>query len=177
MIDLQHFICGAFYPFAVIPMINLGTFSSLHSQYLTRSEDDHIPSYPNLVEFELGRCSYDAWKCIAQWLAKSPRLEKLIFGQGLVKAVSKEEKWPSNVALIPFTSRVKVIEVYNFRGYTTELVLLKYLLKNTKVLKKLILYKDNYYAMTFKQQFQVSKKLLMLPRASSTCVVQFRKPT
>ncbi|XP_074304148.1 F-box/LRR-repeat protein At2g42720-like [Silene latifolia] len=143
-------------------------------QFLTRTEDDQIPLYPNLVKLYLGLCTYDTWKYVTYWLANLPRLETLIFYQGLVDVYSRAEKWPSNIALIPFSSRVKVIEACSFNGTTTELVILKYLLKNARILKRLILYKvlENF---SKKQELQANKKLLMFPRASKTCVVQLRK--
>ncbi|KAK9706139.1 hypothetical protein RND81_07G106300 [Saponaria officinalis] len=140
--------------------------------YLTCLADDQIPSYLNLVKLHLGRCSYNTWKYVTYWLANSPQLETLIFEKGVVS--TREDEWPPNVALVSFSSRVKGIEVCHFRGFKTELVLLKYLLGNAEVLQSLTLYKD-YYNMSMEEELQASNELLTLPRASRACVVHFRK--
>ncbi|KAK9706143.1 hypothetical protein RND81_07G106600 [Saponaria officinalis] len=51
------------------------------SEYLTCFMDDHIPSYPNMVNLRLGYCTDATWKYVVHWLANSPRLETLIFEQ------------------------------------------------------------------------------------------------
>ncbi|KAL9242424.1 hypothetical protein vseg_016419 [Gypsophila vaccaria] len=145
-------------------------------QHLGRTQEDHMPSYPNLRKITLGRCSYASWKYIAHWLGHSPRLETLHFDKGFVidGPCSREEEWPSNVALVPFSSsRLKVVEAVSFRGYAAELALVKYLLKNASLLRRVVLRQETYN-MNRKQERQVNRKLLMFPRASKTCVVRVR---
>ncbi|KAK9706138.1 hypothetical protein RND81_07G106200 [Saponaria officinalis] len=99
-------------------------------QYLTRAEDNQIRSFPNLVKFYIGRCSYDTWKFVTYWLTNLHRLETLIFKQGVVKSGSRKKEWHP---MLPFSSRVNVIEIHNFVGKVTELVILKHFLGNAKV--------------------------------------------
>ncbi|KAK9677728.1 hypothetical protein RND81_11G162700 [Saponaria officinalis] len=140
------------------------------SKHLTYFEDDDIPSYPNMVNLRLGYCTLDTWKYLMHWLVNSPQLETLIFEQGLLTFSMETDEWPKDVELVPFSSRVKVIEAYDFRGHKTELVLLKYLLANAEVLQRLSLYKE-HNEMSKDEELQARNEVLMFPRASKTCVV------
>ncbi|KAK9706130.1 hypothetical protein RND81_07G105800 [Saponaria officinalis] len=48
-------------------------------KYLALSDEDHMPSYPNLLKLTLGRCPCAAWKYVVHWLVHSPRLQTLNF--------------------------------------------------------------------------------------------------
>ncbi|KAK9715253.1 hypothetical protein RND81_06G152900 [Saponaria officinalis] len=101
------------------------------------------------------------------WLAKLPQLETVIFEKGLLEKYDMEHELLPDVALPPFSSNVKTVEVGEFRGHKLELVLLKYLLENARVLQRLILIKDG--TMEMRQELQVSEELLLLPKASTNC--------
>ncbi|XP_074271928.1 F-box/LRR-repeat protein At3g59190-like [Silene latifolia] len=78
-------------------------------------------------------------------------------------------KPPQNESLLPFSCNAKVIEVNDFCGYDgSSLLLLGHLLRNARVLKKLIVRKCHGFDDMEKAR-QLSKDLLMLPRASSDC--------
>ncbi|KAK9715251.1 hypothetical protein RND81_06G152800 [Saponaria officinalis] len=144
------------------------------AKFLAVTEDNPIPTYSKLKRFELDYCYRDTWKYLMVWLANSPQLEIIIFGEGLIKMDDTEDELHPDVALPPFSCNVKIIEVYWFGGHKQELLLLKYLLENAGVLQKLILYKD--YTMEMQQELLVKKELLLLPKASTNCTIELKDP-
>ncbi|KAH7843047.1 hypothetical protein Vadar_012112 [Vaccinium darrowii] len=78
---------------------------------------------------------------------------------------------------------LKVIEFEKFDGNKGDLKMVEYFLKNTEVLEKLIIRTDGTVGTCFdmtgaglaiaEQQLEVTTKLLMLPRGSKTCQIEF----
>ncbi|KAK9741039.1 hypothetical protein RND81_03G077300 [Saponaria officinalis] len=94
--------------------------------------------------------------------------------KGLIEKNDMEHELHSDVAFPLFSSNVKTVEVRQFRGHKLELLLLKYLLENARVLQKLILIKDGTTEM--KRELQVSEELLLLPKASTYCTIELKEP-
>ncbi|XP_074305295.1 putative FBD-associated F-box protein At5g56440 isoform X1 [Silene latifolia] len=143
---------------------------------LIRLDDNQIPTYSKLESLHLDFCCKDTWKYVTFWLANSPQLETIVFNMGLLHAATcgteQEHKWRPSMELAPFSSNVKIIEVHQFKGGKTELLLLNYLLENARALKRLILFK--YGSMTIEEELQVSKELLMLPKTSTHCTIELK---
>ncbi|XP_074271917.1 putative F-box protein At3g44060 isoform X2 [Silene latifolia] len=133
-------------------------------------KEDQIP-YSKLESLYLGFCCYDTWKYVTFWLANSLQLETIIFGMGLLDYDAMYTVQPK-IALDPFSSNIKTIEIRQFVGHKLELLLVKYLLENAKVLKRLILVKCS--SMKYEKELQVSKKLLKLPKASKYCIIELK---
>ncbi|KAK9733888.1 hypothetical protein RND81_04G098900 [Saponaria officinalis] len=148
------------------------TFDAL--KLLTRVDNNQLPTYAKLESLYLDYCCYDTWKCVTFWLANSPQLKTIVFNEGLLKDTScdTEQNWHPSAKLAPFSSNVETIEVHGFEGQKSELLLLNYLLENARVLKRLILYKCS--SMKTEDELQVSKELLMLPKASTYCTIQLK---
>lgn len=78
---------------------------------------------------------------------------------------------------------LKVIKFVNFHGDKAELKMVEYFLKNAEVLEKLIIQTDGTVDECFdmggaglevaQQKLEVTIKLLMLPRGSKTCQIEF----
>ncbi|KAK9715236.1 hypothetical protein RND81_06G151800 [Saponaria officinalis] len=122
-------------------------------QLLTVIGNNPIPTYSKLERLLLGDCCRDTWKYLMVWLENSPQLGTIIFENGLIKENDTAHEVNPNVALPLFSSNVKTIEVGQFRGHKLELLLLKYLLENARVLQRLILIKDSN--MEMKHELQV----------------------
>ncbi|KAK9715238.1 hypothetical protein RND81_06G152000 [Saponaria officinalis] len=142
------------------------------AQLLTVIGDNPTPIYSKLERLLLGDCCRDTWKYLTAWLANSPQLETVVFREGLIEIDDTEDELHSDVALPPFLSNVKTIQVLGFEGHKLELLLLRYLLENAGVLQKLILFKRR--TMEMKHELQVSRKLLLLPRASTYCTIELK---
>ncbi|XP_059664739.1 F-box/LRR-repeat protein At4g14103-like [Cornus florida] len=128
-----------------------------------------LPEFHNLTYLELGHIKGVSWKLLPDLLGTSRQLQTLVFED--LSTVGDEnhqlhwyppEKVPSCLLL-----HLKVIEIRKFRGERDELKLAKYFLKNANVLKKLIIHP------TVSKESEVCKELLMLPRGSKTCQVDF----
>ncbi|KAK9715259.1 hypothetical protein RND81_06G153500 [Saponaria officinalis] len=143
------------------------------AQLFTVIGDNPVPTYSKLERLQLGHCCRYTWKYLMVWLANSPQLETIIFKKGLITENDTEHELHSDVALPPFSSNVKTVEVGQFRGHKMELLLLKYLLENAGVLQKLIIFKDG--TMMMKQELQASKELLLLPKASKYCTIELKE--
>ncbi|KAI8560839.1 hypothetical protein RHMOL_Rhmol04G0286900 [Rhododendron molle] len=78
---------------------------------------------------------------------------------------------------------LKVIKFVNFQGDGGQLKMVEYFLKNAEVLEKLIVQTDGTVDECFdmggaglavaEQQLEITAKLLMLPRVSKTCQIEF----
>ncbi|KAK9715233.1 hypothetical protein RND81_06G151600 [Saponaria officinalis] len=143
-------------------------------KFLTVIGDNPTPTYSKLERLVLvsRKPHFDK---------SSPQLETVVFEevsiyldcQGLIQKNDTEHELHSDVALAPFSSNVRTITVYEFGGRKLELLLLKYLLENAGVLQKLILYKDD--TMEMQRELQVSKELLLLPKASTYCTIELEE--
>ncbi|XP_074273915.1 putative F-box/LRR-repeat protein At5g15620 [Silene latifolia] len=135
---------------------------------LTIGHMGQVPDFPCLSKLRSFYFSYDSWKYVTSVLDKSPQLETIVFQEGLYHRCLFS-KPPQNESLLPFSCNAKVIEVNDICGYDgSSLLLLGHLLKNARVLKKLIVRKCHGFD-DMEEARQLSKDLLMLPRASSDC--------
>ncbi|CAO2822705.1 unnamed protein product [Amaranthus hypochondriacus] len=130
-----------------------------------------LPIFPNVAWLELGRFDFDAWEHFFYLLDNSPRLETIIFREGLLQdmryVIGFEEELGGEASN---SWHAGFIEVYKFTGNENEMGLLKLFLHNAKHLKCLTLHKD--CRMKMKDELRIAKELLMLPRASKYCHVQ-----
>ncbi|KAK9706668.1 hypothetical protein RND81_07G143400 [Saponaria officinalis] len=124
---------------------------------LKLDEDDQMPDFPNLSTLHIGNCPYEAWEYVTSLIDKSPQLETVIFESGFRCCYCSghycaddihcycDSLSPSDIPLNPFSCQVQLIEVHNFCGHKGSLSLTGHLLKNARVLKRLILYRREDY--------------------------------
>ncbi|KAG5554260.1 hypothetical protein RHGRI_011953 [Rhododendron griersonianum] len=142
--------------------------------------DSELPVFPNLTSLVLG-AGYVGWEWLSQFLEKSPCLESLVFKEGYQSDHYRDEYYeegdsegddkpllcrpPENVPSC-LRSNLKIIKFVNFQGDDGELKMVEYFLKNAEVLGAAGL-------AVAKQQLEVTTNLLMLPRSSKTCQIEF----
>ncbi|XP_074273918.1 F-box/LRR-repeat protein At4g14103-like isoform X1 [Silene latifolia] len=137
---------------------------------LTLADQEQMPDFHSLSRLHLGYIPYDSWKYVTDLLDKSPQLEMVTFVEGLHHCYSCRAPPPCE-PLFPFSCHAQVIEVRDFCGHMGALLHLGHLLKNAKLLKKLIIHKCRFKK--FEDELQISKDdLLMLPRASKDCYIE-----
>ncbi|XP_058211330.1 putative F-box/LRR-repeat protein At4g00320 [Rhododendron vialii] len=157
--------------------------------------DSELPIFRNLTSLVLG-AGYVGWELLSQLLVKSPCLESLVFEEGYHIEHGEDEydeeddsggddkpllwhDWhpPQNVpSCLP--SNLKLVKFLKFRGGDGDLQMVAYFLKNAEVLEKLIIDCESY-GEEFdvpEDQLKITAKLLMLPRASRTCQIEFVTP-
>ncbi|KAK9706665.1 hypothetical protein RND81_07G143200 [Saponaria officinalis] len=153
---------------------------------LKLADDEQMPDFNSLSRLHLDSCTADSWKYVTSLLDKSPQLETVIFDPGFhccqcagrrylgqcYYVHDHDSPWPSDV-LVPFSCHAKVIEVHDFCGHTGSLSLMGHLLRNARVLKKLIVFTTCSF--NLEEEMKISNDLLMLPRASVDCCVEINK--
>ncbi|XP_059631951.1 F-box/LRR-repeat protein At4g14103-like [Cornus florida] len=146
------------------------SLSGATMEALNFAYDYTLPTFHNLTRLELTVDGWKGWNLLPKLLASSPILEVLVFVEGLIHLFnfqlgifrfnwSPPEHVPNCLLL-----HLKAIEIKNFEGVADELNLVKYLLKNAKVLKKMSI------NCTFStEDVNIQKKLLRFPRGSTSC--------
>ncbi|XP_058211320.1 F-box protein At4g09920-like [Rhododendron vialii] len=157
--------------------------------------DSELPIFHNLTSLVLS-AGYVGWEWLSQLLAKSPCLESLVFEEGYHIEFDRDEydeeddnkgddkrlHWnpPQNVPSCLLLN-LKVIMFVNFQGDNGDLNMVEYFLRNAEVLEKLIIQTNGTVGKCFdmtaaafaEHQLEVTMKLLMLPRGSKTCQIEF----
>ncbi|XP_074273542.1 F-box/LRR-repeat protein At4g14103-like [Silene latifolia] len=133
---------------------------------------EQMPDFHSLSRLHLCYIPYDSWKYVTSLLDKSPQLTTVIFEQGL-HCCSYDPVSPPSDSLIGFSCHAQVIEVHEFCGHEGSLLLLGHLLRNAKVLKKLIV-RECFHSDVMGEELQLRKNLLKLPRASSDCRIEIK---
>ncbi|KAK9706667.1 hypothetical protein RND81_07G143300 [Saponaria officinalis] len=153
---------------------------------LKLGDSEQMPDFHSLSRLHLDSCTADSWKYVTSLLNKSPRLETVIFDPGFhccqcaggryvghcYYVNDHDSPWPSDV-LVPFSCHAKVIEVHDFCEHTGSLSLMGHLLRNARVLKKLIVFIRCSF--NLEVEMKISNDLLMLPRASTDCCLEIIK--
>ncbi|XP_074271920.1 F-box protein At4g22280-like [Silene latifolia] len=140
---------------------------------LMKDDLEQVSDFHNLSRLHLSSLSYYSWKYVTKVLDKSPRLEIVVFEKSLLRCCYFPIESPPNECPIPFSCQVKVIEVHDYCRHEALLLFLRYFLRNARVLKKLILRKCHDCG-NIEEERQIRNDLLMLPRASSDCCIEFK---
>ncbi|KAI9156166.1 hypothetical protein LWI28_001556 [Acer negundo] len=154
-----------------------------NTKYLTLSEgimgvlvlafDGTLPTFPNLIQLESIIDASFGWKLLPHFLNNSPNLEVLTLSKEVNRDVPldrfsyfESENVPSCLLF-----RVKKIKVMCMMGDLDELEVVRYLLKNSKVLERFWVFFMNKIDSKIKMylQHQISK----FPRGSYLCKVGF----
>ncbi|XP_058197781.1 FBD-associated F-box protein At5g22730-like [Rhododendron vialii] len=151
--------------------------------------DSELPMFHNLTSLVLG-AGYVLRKWWLQFLEKSPCLESLVFkegdwidesnGYGWDEDVDEDED--NNKYNVPscLLLNLKEIKFVDIEANAVDLRMVEYFLKNAGVLEKLTIEIfnsiDDGSEDVAEQQLEVARSLLMLPRSSRTCQIEFSSP-
>ncbi|KAH7842089.1 hypothetical protein Vadar_001382 [Vaccinium darrowii] len=153
-----------------------------------------MPTLHNLTSLVLG-AGYVGSEWLSQLLVKSPCLESLVFKEGYhIEHNSDEEEsdeddddeeegdnkpllWhlPRNIPSCLLLN-LKIIKFEKFHGNDGDWKMVEYFLKNAEVLEKMMVQSDGTYGTysdVAEDGLEMATKLLMLPRASRTCQIEF----
>lgn len=126
-----------------------------------------IWSYPSSIDIALLRL-----------LQISPKLESLVFHNGNDYQSNKDDSWKLNIVpegsnTVSGLEHLKVLEFLEFCGDPWEMYVIEMFLKNARFLQRLTV-KTSYRSTLLRiNRLQSTTELLMLPRASSSCVIKF----
>ncbi|KAI3986634.1 hypothetical protein MKX01_014172 [Papaver californicum] len=105
-------------------------------------------------------------------LHNSPNLEFLSIDFFLRRGINEEESFESQTTAFEYcVDNLKVIEIKGFRGNENEIVLVKSLLENAKILKKMIIVFLKQISANSKLQNQIYLDILLHPRGSPSSEV------
>ncbi|XP_057956151.1 F-box/LRR-repeat protein At2g42730-like [Malania oleifera] len=144
-------------------------------QPLEDSSQFCLPQFPHLTYLELDSAYASEWKVVSTFIENSPHLEELIFPHYFTRTSS----WPAgsqspttlqNKGQKCLSSMLRKIEIRKFSGSEYEFKLIGYFLKISEGLEMLTIIKSWTYDL--KSSFDISKKLLMLPRRYKTCQIE-----
>ncbi|KDP21766.1 hypothetical protein JCGZ_00553 [Jatropha curcas] len=128
------------------------------------------PIFHNLMHLEVN-ANENGWLGFLEILRNSPNLETVVLHKDNDRSDYPDESFRAPAVPRCFFSSLKRVELRGFEGNRVEMKVIRYFLKNAKVLKKLAIeYLDD---MDPKKETKLLKKLLKFPRASSTCQIIF----
>ncbi|KAF9590679.1 hypothetical protein IFM89_036171 [Coptis chinensis] len=105
----------------------------------------------------------------------SPELASIVpkLFKGLPLRSSGEHVLTLTILDLDFLPHLKTVEVRCFYGRENEVSVIMFLLKNARVLEKMTIISVSTLSADPKKQMKISKRLLMLPRASGCSVIDF----
>ncbi|XP_074305351.1 F-box protein At4g22280-like [Silene latifolia] len=147
-------------------------------------EDKHMSDFASLSSVQVNKCPYNAWEYVTSLMDKSPQLETVVFEScflGCSYCAYYDDlddcqcnSQSPNIPLVPFSCHVQVIEVHNFCGLDPDSwSFMEHLLTNASRLKRFFVHMDGGDGHDLERDLELGKYLLMLPRASKDCHVEF----
>ncbi|KAL5738703.1 hypothetical protein ACOSP7_031464 [Xanthoceras sorbifolium] len=134
--------------------------------------DGNLPTFPNLIRLDAGIDAYFGWKLLPHFLDNSPNLEVLILKKEETEDLPLDRFFyfePENVPSC-LLLHVKEIEMISMMGDLDELEVIRYLLKNSKVLKRFLVI---FNRIDSKVKKYLQKQISRFPRGSNLCKVEF----
>ncbi|XP_062162400.1 F-box/LRR-repeat protein At4g14103-like isoform X2 [Alnus glutinosa] len=145
----------------------------------------HMPLYNNLVELVFFYSSVDLdCEAVLNLLQGSPCLQNLEFWGGIrLSSNCEQDDWIFDSVPSCFLSHLNRIKVGRYHGSKEELSAVKILLKNSVVLKEMVITCKEYFAMYVEEQDHFTwnlekqenqyKQLIELSRGSKNCKIVF----
>ncbi|KAI3899482.1 hypothetical protein MKW92_036759 [Papaver armeniacum] len=132
---------------------------------------ESVPTFENLIHLQT---DYIQANKMIKFLQFTPNLESLVIFQAEVN----EDAFTSNIVPRCLLRHLKTIKVQKFEGLPEELQLVKYFLKNARVLQVLVIESGitSKSVAELKKRTKIMQRLLMYPRASKSCKVKFQFP-
>ncbi|XVF03964.1 hypothetical protein REPUB_Repub05bG0039400 [Reevesia pubescens] len=129
---------------------------------------EQLPVFGNVVEMKIpvspwNRISYSTEKGLETLLTSLPKLEKLVFHEGVFILSCLPEKVPFCLSF-----KLKAIEISGFKAEKDCIEKAKYFLKNATALKKLTI---RTYYLTEEGKLKITEELLASPRKSKQCCI------
>ncbi|KAK3227512.1 hypothetical protein Dsin_007374 [Dipteronia sinensis] len=139
-------------------------------EFLSLAIKDNMPTFPIMIDLELGIKASFGWKLLPHFLSSSPNLESLTLEMNHRVECALQGFLPFESKSVPSCLRLhlKVIEITDMRGICGELEVIKYLLKNSEVLEKL----EVNFASSMKKKY-LRRQILNYYRGSPTCEIKF----
>ncbi|KAL5737011.1 hypothetical protein ACOSQ2_031799 [Xanthoceras sorbifolium] len=134
--------------------------------------DGNLPTFSNLIRLDAGIDAYLGWKLLPHFLNNSPILEVLILKKEETEDLPLDRFFyfePENVPSC-LLLHVKEIEMISMMGDLDELEVIRYLLKNSKVLKRFLVV---FNRIDSKVKKYLQKQISRFPRGSNLCKVEF----
>ncbi|TXG59329.1 hypothetical protein EZV62_013902 [Acer yangbiense] len=132
--------------------------------------DGNLPTFPNLIQLGAGIDACFGWKLLPHLLNNSPNLEVLILKKEYAAGITFERFTYFELENVPscLLLHVEKIEMINMMGDFDELEVMRYLLKNSKVLK-------SFWVGFFSKSIdpKIMNQISTFPRCSDLCEVEF----
>ncbi|OVA11118.1 F-box domain [Macleaya cordata] len=152
------------------------TLSSSSVQFLSAASNllRQLPTFSSLIHLKLAAAvSKDSFRVVTFLLHGSPKLEFLSIDFFLRRQWIDEEESlePENAASECRVDHLRVVKIKGFGGNENELLLVKYLLENARVLESMIIVFSKQFSANSKLQMEIRQDILMHPRGSTSSEV------
>ncbi|KAL5725682.1 hypothetical protein ACHQM5_008799 [Ranunculus cassubicifolius] len=137
------------------------------------SSVNELLALSNLKDLVIPKSKFLNGELLTELFCSLPRIESLAFINGLDRYSVQGYDWSLEAISQSFLLHLKLIHIDDFSGNETELSLVKFLLKNAKSIKEISLRSSKELSADPKKQMEIAKQLLILPRSSTDCVVDF----
>ncbi|OUZ99936.1 F-box domain [Macleaya cordata] len=133
----------------------------------------YLPKFYNLIRLEVSsQFSCETGRPLLDFLHISPNLESLVFTQGLNGNLSNGDPvWAENLVPECLLLHLKAVEFREFHGKLRELNVIKFFLKNSRILERMTILSSSTLSTIDKNK--VVEKLVKFPRGSTSCEVNF----
>ncbi|KAJ1382093.1 Leucine-rich repeat domain superfamily [Sesbania bispinosa] len=125
-----------------------------------------IPVFPNLTHLEVLFGSDIKWHLVFTMLKQIPKLQNFVLD---VQSDSAHVDWPyPNFVPQCLSSKLRKCSILNYGGTECELLFAKYVLRNSRVLRSMKIYRKSS-----RDKFEMLKELCLCPRSSPQCELSF----
>ncbi|KAL3503463.1 hypothetical protein ACH5RR_037912 [Cinchona calisaya] len=148
---------------------------TIESLFVPEMMPNDLPAFQKLIHLEFSQqLGVHSGRALMKFLLHLPNLESLNFSKGCDPIMClSEDDWTPISASKCFMSSLKTVVLRNFLGNSTEVCLLKSLLKHAFSLERIIVF---YHRTPFgysKEQIDMKNQLQSHPRVSECCMIKF----
>ncbi|KAL2476445.1 F-box/LRR-repeat protein [Abeliophyllum distichum] len=135
---------------------------------------DDVPVFQNLIYLKVAcEMSRRTIEILLYLMEKSPNLQILDIAEGIIQDIEFiEDDWNFEVMPSCLKSHLKVISINAIYGQEPPILLLKYLLKHSTVLKRVMVHCPDSVSDSMGKREELKNQLLILPRSSENCVIE-----
>lgn len=127
----------------------------------------------NLKSLTVTRTNFVNGDLLTELFGSLPNIESLVFTDGLDEYSNEGYDWTGAAISQSFLAHLKLFEIVSFYGNETELSLVEFLLTNARALEKITIVSSSNLSANPKEQIEVAKRLLIVPRGSTSSLIDF----
>lgn len=150
--------------------------TDLRLPYPTLNQLDSVKdllALSNLKNLTVTRTNFVNGDLLSELFSSLPNIESVVITDGLDEYSNEGYDWTIEAISESFLAHLKSFEIASFYGNETELSLVEFLLRNAKSLERITISSSSKLSADPKEQIEVAKRLLFIPRGSVSSLIDF----